>query len=59
MVSNRFTKTAEEEQSSGDDVYFSFVRRAANDPIGRKVKFADIKDNLDITRLGSRLLKRT
>ena len=45
------TKTTEEEQSAGDDVYFSFVRRAANDPIGRKVKFADIKDNLDITRI--------
>lgn len=46
------TKTPEEERDSGDDIYFSFVRRAADDPIGRKVKFADIKDNLDITRLG-------
>ena len=46
------TKTSEEEQATDDDVYFSFVRRAAADPIGCKVKFADIKDNLDITRLG-------
>jgi len=46
------TKMAEEESDASDDVYFSFVRRAAADPIGRKVKFADIKDNLDITRLG-------
>lgn len=52
------TKTTEEEQSAGDDVYFSFVRRAANDPIGRKVKFADIKDNLDITRLGSEITEK-
>ena len=46
------TKMPEEESDASDDVYFSFVRRAAADPIGRKVKFADIKDNLDITRLG-------
>ena len=46
------TKMPEEESDASDDVYFSSVRRAAADPIGRKVKFADIKDNLDITRLG-------
>ena len=46
------TKMPEEESDASDDVYFSFVKRAAADPIGRKVKFADIKDNLDITRLG-------
>ena len=46
------TKMPEEESDASDDVYFSFVKRAAADPIWRKVKFADIKDNLDITRLG-------
>jgi len=52
------TKTPEEEKDSGDDIYFSFVRRAAADPIGRKVKFADIKDNLDITRLGREITEK-
>ena len=31
--------------------YFAFVRRAAANEIGRKVKAADIKDNLDISRI--------
>ena len=31
--------------------YFAFVRRAAANEIGRKVKVADIKDNLDISRI--------
>nr|WP_213395290.1 hypothetical protein [Yoonia sp.] len=31
--------------------YFAFVRRAGADEIGRKVKAADIKDNLDISRI--------
>ena len=31
--------------------YFAFVRRAAANEIGRKVKAADIKDNLDIWRI--------
>ena len=52
------TKTPEEEKDAGDDIYFSFVRRAAADPIGRKVKFADIKDNLDITRLGREITEK-
>ena len=53
------TKMPEEESDASDDVYFSFVRRAAADPIGRKVKFADIKDNLDITRLGRDITENT
>ena len=52
------TKMPEEESDASDDVYFSFVRRAAADPIGRKVKFADIKDNLDITRLGREITEK-
>jgi (p)ppGpp synthase/HD superfamily hydrolase len=31
--------------------YFAFVKRAAANEIGRKVKVADIKDNLDISRI--------
>ena len=31
--------------------YFAFVRRAAANEIGRKVKAADIADNLDISRI--------
>lgn len=34
----------------GED-YFDFVRRAAEDPIGRMVKIADLRDNLDISRI--------
>jgi len=52
------TKTPEEERDSDGDIYFSFVKRAADDPIGRKVKFADIKDNLGITRLGRDITER-
>ncbi len=31
--------------------YLRFVRRAAAHPVGRRVKLADLDDNLDITRL--------
>ena len=31
--------------------YFAFVRRAAANEIGRKVKMADIHDNLDVSRI--------
>jgi (p)ppGpp synthase/HD superfamily hydrolase len=33
--------------------YFSFVRRAAANPIGRKVKLADLNDNSDLARISS------
>ena len=35
----------------GDEGYFVFVRRAASNPIGRRVKLADLQDNLDIGRI--------
>ena len=35
----------------GEADYQEFVQRAATDPIGRRVKMADISDNLDITRI--------
>ena len=40
------TKTSEEED------YNEFVQRALTDEIGRAVKIADIRDNLDVTRIG-------
>ncbi|MDB2423884.1 hypothetical protein N9X05_18320 [Paracoccaceae bacterium] len=40
------TKTSEEED------YNDFVQRALTNEIGRAVKIADIRDNLDVTRIG-------
>ena len=34
----------------GED-YFDFIQRCKANPIGRRVKIADLKDNMDITRL--------
>ena len=36
---------------SGDEDYRQFIKRAGQNEIGRNVKIADIKDNLDVTRL--------
>jgi (p)ppGpp synthase/HD superfamily hydrolase len=35
--------------------YFDFCRRAAEHPLGKEVKRADLADNMDITRLGNPL----
>jgi (p)ppGpp synthase/HD superfamily hydrolase len=35
-----------------DEDYDAFIERAMGNPIGRKVKIADIRDNLDVTRIG-------
>ena len=40
------TKTSEEED------YNEFVQRTLTNEIGRAVKIADIRDNLDVTRIG-------
>ena len=40
------TKRAEEEED-----YDAFVRRAAANPIGRRVKMADLRDNCDLSRI--------
>ena len=42
------TKRPEEK---GDDGYQSFVVRAGKNLIGRRVKIADLMDNMDLTRL--------
>jgi (p)ppGpp synthase/HD superfamily hydrolase len=36
----------------GED-YGAFVERAASNPVALKVKLADMKDNMDLTRLGA------
>jgi (p)ppGpp synthase/HD superfamily hydrolase len=36
----------------GED-YEDFVRRAAANPIGRRVKLADMKDNMDLSRIAT------
>jgi (p)ppGpp synthase/HD superfamily hydrolase len=53
------TKTPEEEKHfkslSGQDridAYLEFVGRAKSNPIGRRVKRADIFDNLNVSRIG-------
>ncbi len=33
------------------ETYEDFVRRAASHPIGKKIKLADLKDNMDFSRL--------
>ena len=35
----------------GED-YQDFVKRSASNPLGRKVKLADLEDNMDLRRLG-------
>lgn len=44
------TKTSED-HGDDDETYMQFVRRALNNPIARRVKAADIRDNLDLKRL--------
>jgi (p)ppGpp synthase/HD superfamily hydrolase len=51
------SKLPEDEDVEGDSVeakrdrYLAFVRRAGAHPVGRKVKLADLEDNLDVSRL--------
>lgn len=35
------------------ETYTDFVRRAARDPVGRSVKIADLRDNMDLSRIAS------
>jgi len=42
------TKRAEEEND-----YESFILRAAKNPLSREVKLADLKDNMDLSRIAS------
>ena len=38
-------------KKSDNEDYDSFIQRAIRNPIGRKVKIADLRDNLDVTRI--------
>ena len=40
-----------------DEDYDDFIERALRNPIGRQVKIADLKDNLDVTRIGELIEK--
>ena len=40
-------------KGSEDEDYQKFIKRAGQNEIGRNVKIADIKDNLDVTRIGT------
>ena len=40
------------DEEGSDEGYQAFVERAGANPIARKVKMADLLDNLDVTRLG-------
>ena len=43
--------TKDDSEKGSDEGYFRFVSRAAQNPIGRRVKIADLRDNLDVTRI--------
>lgn len=51
------SKLPEDEDAEDDSIeikrdrYLAFVRRAGAHPVGRKVKLADLEDNLDVSRL--------
>ena len=38
-------------KSSEDSDYSDFIRRVKRNPIGKKVKIADLKHNMDVTRI--------
>ena len=38
-------------KDAGDKDYFAFVQRAKDNPMGRQVKIADLKHNMDVTRI--------
>ena len=40
-----------ESELGSDEGYFRFVERAKLNPIGSRVKIADLQDNLDISRI--------
>ena len=46
---NSVTKTVSEHGT--EEGYFRFVERAKQNPIGAKVKIADLRDNLDVSRI--------
>lgn len=51
LAALRLVTKRPEDNSAHDYVYLRFIRRTLGDPIARRVKIADIKDNLDVSRL--------
>lgn len=45
--------TKEEDSLDDDESYMKFIMRAANNPIGRSVKMADLRDNCDLNRISN------
>jgi (p)ppGpp synthase/HD superfamily hydrolase len=41
-----------EDEGNDIELYLHFVRRSLSNAVARRVKMADIRDNLDVTRLG-------
>lgn len=52
-VINALRLVTKRPEDQGDDLetYLRFVRRTLANPIARRVKIADIRDNLDVTRM--------
>ncbi len=51
LLEKGFTEEIIEAILSVTKDYFDFIERAKKNPIGRKVKIADLNDNLDISRI--------
>ena len=43
--------TKNESEHGTDEGYYRFVERAKTNPLGSQVKMADLRDNMDITRI--------
>lgn len=48
--------TKNEPERGTDTGYYRFIQRAKSNAIGRRVKIADLKDNMDLTRIPSEQL---
>jgi (p)ppGpp synthase/HD superfamily hydrolase len=51
MNALRLVTKLPEDEGKDTDTYLRFVRRTKQNPVARRVKTADIRDNLDATRL--------
>jgi putative intracellular protease/amidase len=51
--SEQIVRAIESVTRRADESYEEFVVRAGSDPVGRRVKVADLEDNADITRLAT------
>jgi (p)ppGpp synthase/HD superfamily hydrolase len=49
--SERVLEALDSVTKKAGETYEDFIRRAALHPVGKKIKLADLRDNMDITRL--------